>query len=78
MQIKLLWFLFLQRSIPSSKKLLLKEVWKINDSEVETHTVETTISNLRKKLSIGNYKNPIIKEKYRGWYLNFNADNFQL
>ena len=53
-----------------TKKDLLNKVWSYGD-EIDTHTLETHISVLRKKIdSKLNIKNLIMFEEKKGYYIN--------
>jgi len=60
--------LFKEKGRPLSKKLLLKNVWNYSLNS-ETHTVETHIHRLRKKISekFGDYN--FIKNNEEGYYI---------
>ena len=53
-----------------SKKLLLNKVWKYSE-EIDTHTLETHLYSLRKKIEekLGT-KNLIIHEEKKGYFIN--------
>ena len=53
-----------------SKKVLLKEIWSYSD-EIDTHTLETHIYSLRKKIAKNStLKNLINFEEKKGYFLN--------
>jgi len=60
--------LFTKNLEPISKSLLLKNVWKYS-SESETHTVETHIHRLRKKILKKFGDNNFIKNNSKGYYI---------
>ena len=60
--------LFSEGSTPISKDLVLKKVWNYS-SESETHTVETHIHRLRKKILKKFNDNNFIKNDNRGYYI---------
>ena len=61
----------LESEISISKKVLLKNIWKYNEG-IDTHTLETHIYSLRKKLEKKlNVKN-ILEHKENGYFLNKN------
>ena len=61
----------LESEISISKKVLLKNIWKYNEG-IDTHTLETHIYSLRKKLEKKlNVKN-ILEHKEKGYFLNKN------
>lgn len=63
-------FYFLLSSLNSvSKKILLKNIWKYNDG-IDTHTLETHIYSLRKKLENKLGVKKILEHKENGYYLN--------
>jgi DNA-binding winged helix-turn-helix (wHTH) protein len=52
-----------------SKKILLKNVWEYNES-IDTHTLETHIYSLRKKLEQNLKVKNILEHKRNGYFLN--------
>ena len=60
--------LFRKNQEPVSKNLILKNVWKYS-SETETHTVETHIHRLRKKILEKFGDNNFIKNNNKGYYI---------
>jgi DNA-binding response OmpR family regulator len=61
----------LESEISISKKVLLRNIWKYNEG-IDTHTLETHIYSLRKKLEKKlNVKN-ILEHKENGYFLNKN------
>ena len=60
--------LFSENKEPISRSLLLKNVWKYS-SESETHTVETHIHRLRKKILEKFGDNNFIKNNNKGYYI---------
>ena len=60
--------LFSNRKEPISKNLVLKEVWNYS-SEIETHTLETHIHNLRKKFLEKFNDNNFIKNNNKGYFI---------
>jgi len=60
--------LFSKNSNPVSRKLVLKNVWHYS-SESETHTVETHIYRLRKKILKKFNDNNFIKNNNKGYYI---------
>ena len=52
-----------------SKKILLKNVWEYNES-IDTHTLETHIYSLRKKLEQKLKVKNILEHKRSGYFLN--------
>ena len=60
--------LFSETKNPISKNLVLKKVWNYS-SESETHTVETHIHRLRKKILEKFGDNNFIKNKGNGYYI---------
>ena len=60
--------LFSQNKEPISKKLVLKNVWHYS-SESETHTVETHIHRLRRKISETFGDDNFIKNNNKGYYI---------
>jgi DNA-binding response OmpR family regulator len=60
--------LFSKRKEPISKNLVLKEVWNYS-SEIETHTLETHIHNLRKKFLEKFNDNNFIKNNNKGYFI---------
>ncbi len=63
-------FHFLLESESSvSKKVLLKNIWKYNEG-IDTHTLETHIYSLRKKLEKKLEIKNILEHKESGYFLN--------
>jgi len=62
-------FLFKMRGEIVSKKILLKNIWGYNES-VSTHTLETHIYRLRKKIQIGLGEKDFILNDSKGYYLS--------
>ena len=63
-------FYFLLKSENSvSKNVLLKNIWKYNDG-IDTHTLETHIYSLRKKLEKKLEVKNILEHKEKGYFLN--------
>ena len=60
--------LFSQHDKPLSRNFVLKKVWKYS-SETDTHTVETHIHRLRKKISDKFNDNNFIKNNKDGYYI---------
>ena len=60
--------LFSKNKDPISKNFVLKNVWNYS-SESETHTVETHIHRLRKKISEKFNDNNFIKNNNKGYYI---------
>jgi DNA-binding response OmpR family regulator len=60
--------LFSKEKKPISKKFVLKEVWHYS-SESETHTVETHIHRLRKKILEKFNDNNFIKNNNKGYFI---------
>ena len=60
--------LFSQNNKPLSKNFVLKNVWNYS-SESETHTVETHIHRLRKKIFLKFGDNNFIKNNNKGYYI---------
>ena len=60
--------LFSKNKVPISKKLVLKNVWKYS-AESETHTVETHIHRLRKKILEKFGDKQFIKNDNKGYYI---------
>ena len=60
--------LFSNNNEPINKNLVLKDVWKYSD-ETETHTVETHIHRLRKKIFQTFGDNNFIKNNNKGYYI---------
>ena len=60
--------LFTENKEPISKKLLLKNVWNYS-TESETHTVETHIHRLRKKILKKFDDRDFIKNNNKGYYI---------
>ena len=60
--------LFLSNTIPISKKKILQEVWKYSES-ADTHTVETHIYRLRKKINSKFFDNNFILNNKAGYTL---------
>ena len=60
--------LFSKNKVPISKKLVLKSVWKYS-AESETHTVETHIHRLRKKILEKFGDKQFIKNDNKGYYI---------
>ena len=62
-------FLFKMQGEVVSKKILLKNIWGYNES-VSTHTLETHIYRLRKKIQIGLGEKDFILNDSKGYYLS--------
>ena len=60
--------LFVENNKPISKNLVLKSAWNYSDKS-ETHTVETHIHRLRKKILEKFGDNNFIKNKKNGYYI---------
>ena len=60
--------LFSQYDKPLSRNFVLKKVWKYS-SESDTHTVETHIHRLRKKILEKFNDNNFIKNNEKGYYI---------
>ena len=60
--------LFSQNNKPLSRNFVLKKVWKYS-TESNTHTVETHIHRLRKKISEKFDDNNFIKNNKEGYYI---------
>tara|TARA_Y100000590_G_scaffold200714_1_gene228047 strand:- start:604 stop:1239 length:636 start_codon:yes stop_codon:yes gene_type:complete len=60
--------LFCENTEPVSRSYVLKNVWNYS-SETETHTVETHIHRLRKKISEKFGDNNFIKNNKKGYYV---------
>ena len=60
--------LFTENKDPISKNLVLKNVWKYS-LESETHTVETHIHRLRKKILEKFGDSNFIKNNVQGYYI---------
>ena len=60
--------LFSKNKEPISRNLVLKKVWNYS-SESETHTVETHIHRLRKKILEKFGDDNFIKNSYKGYYI---------
>ena len=60
--------LFSKTSNPVSKKIVLKKVWNYSE-DTETHTVETHIHRLRKKILKKFGDNNFIKNSDKGYYI---------
>jgi len=60
--------LFSEKKDPISRNLVLKNVWKYSE-ESETHTVETHIHRLRKKILDKFDDNNFIKNNTKGYYI---------
>ena len=60
--------LFSKNNEPISRNLVLKSVWNYSD-ETETHTVETHIHRLRKKILEKFGDNHFIKNNNKGYYI---------
>ena len=60
--------LFSQTEQPISRNLVLKRVWNYSE-ETETHTVETHIHRLRKKISEKFGDDAFIKNNSKGYYI---------
>ena len=60
--------LFSESKQPINKNLVLKEVWKYSE-ESETHTVETHIHRLRKKILKKFGDNNFIKNNNKGYFI---------
>ena len=60
--------LFSQSDIPLSRNFILENVWRYS-SETDTHTVETHIHRLRKKISEKFKDNNFIKNNNKGYYI---------
>ena len=61
-------FLFSKSKEPISRNLVLKNVWNYSE-ETETHTVETHIHRLRKKILEKFGDNNFIKNDNKGYYI---------
>ena len=60
--------LFTKNKVPLSRNYVLKNVWKYS-SESDTHTVETHIHRLRKKIFNKFQDNNFIKNSDKGYYI---------
>ena len=60
--------LFSEKNEPISKNLVLQKVWNYSQ-ETETHTVETHIHRLRKKILDKFSDNNFIKNDKKGYYI---------
>ena len=60
--------LFCNNSKPLSRKLVLEQVWNYS-SESDTHTVETHVHRLRKKILEKFNDNNFIKNNKKGYYI---------
>ena len=60
--------LFSKNKKPLSRNLVLKEVWSYS-SETDTHTLETHIHRLRKKILEKFNDNNFIKNNEKGYYI---------
>ena len=60
--------MFSQNNSPISKDYVLKNVWNYS-SDTETHTVETHIHRLRKKILEKFNDNNFIKNNNKGYYI---------
>jgi len=60
--------MFSKSKKPINKDLVLKKVWKYS-SETETHTVETHIHRLRKKILLKFGDSDFIKNNKKGYYI---------
>ena len=60
--------LFSQSEEPVNRKLVLKNVWNYS-SETETHTIETHIYRLRKKILKKFGDSNFIKNNEKGYYI---------
>ena len=60
--------LFKKKGVPINKSFVLKNVWNYS-SESETHTVETHIHRLRKKILSKFGDNNFIKNNKKGYYI---------
>ena len=60
--------LFSKNKEPISKNVVLKNVWKYSEDS-ETHTVETHIHRLRKKILVQFGDNNFIKNNNDGYYI---------
>jgi len=59
---------FSKKKVPLSKNIVLKTVWNYS-SESETHTIETHIHRLRKKILKKFNDNNFIKNNSKGYYI---------
>ena len=66
---KIIDFLYKEKGQILPKDVLLKRIWGYNDS-VSTHTLETHIYRLRKKIALGLGDTGLILKNKRGYYLN--------
>lgn len=60
--------LFSETNYPIKRDLVLKKVWNYSE-ETETHTVETHIHRLRKKILDKFHDNDFIKNNKKGYYI---------
>ncbi len=60
--------LFSEATTPLSRKFILKNVWNYS-SNTETHTIETHIHRLRKKILLKFQDNNFIKNNDKGYYI---------
>ena len=72
---KIINFLYTERGKISSKEVLLKSVWGY-DKKISTHTLETHIYRLRKKIERGLGETDLILKNNIGYYLNLSKANF--
>ena len=60
--------LFIKNKEPITKKFILKNFWNYS-TETDTHTIETHIHRLRKKISIKFGDNNFIKSNKKGYFI---------
>jgi len=65
-EVNLLELLLIEKK-PLPKKYILKKVWNYS-SDADTHTVETHIYRLRKKI-LENFKDELIKNNKKGYFI---------
>ncbi len=68
-EIEIIIFLYKEKGKITQKEVLLKNIWGYN-AAVSTHTVETHIYRLRKKIQLGLGEVELIKKNDIGYYLN--------